>query len=135
MEQTYDCSPKPQPEKLTHHVSRTVHNIFHPHHRVSFIAPMVLSCKMPEMETVVITADSPVPKLDTPGSGTPGSGGGYYPDEGGGELYTASIETIGAQGYNTKPVAVPAPDGWITLIPGVIAVILLTRRRRARCPL
>lgn len=124
---SYDCSPKPLPEKFTSHVSRVVHNVFHPHHQQHYIAPMVLMCKLPDMETVTITAgaDQP-PNFDIPGPNSPeyfGSDGysGY------GSLYVPEFSIA-----PSKPVSVPEPSSLILLFPALVIMFLIVKLKTRR---
>lgn len=119
----YDCSPKPRPEGIAHHATRVVHNVFHPHHRIEFFAPMVLTCKVPELETVTVTAvvDSPNVPLPPEHTSGYGPGGGFYSGSVG---YTTP--DIGVD-YHTRPVSVPEPPAWLLVLPAILIMVLIRR--------
>lgn len=119
---SYDCSPHPAVEKLTAHVSRVVHNVFHPHHRVHFFAPIVLSCKPPEMETVTITATT-----DAPGGAPPATPD--YPGNYGGGEYAGSYGSLELEGHVVH-ASVPEPSSVLIMLPAFLAVMLATRYGR-----
>lgn len=133
----YDCSPKPKPEPVVHHAIRAVHNWLHPQHKHVYIAPIALSCKMPDMETITITADSDTPNLvtvDGPQGYGYGYGGGGGSDYGGGYLFTGTPD-IGVDAHNYPPVSVPEPPAILLALPLLFMYILFNfkmKRMRSR---
>lgn len=131
MTNSYDCSPAPLPERLTVHVSRVVHNIFHPHHQQHrLMAPIVLACHVPDMETVTVMASPELPPGVFPPTDQPGyeGGGGYGYSGGGFGGYVGSI------GVPTKVVSVSVdePATVLMLAPVLVAMIVIGHLRRAR---
>lgn len=128
---TYDCSPTPVPERLTAHVSRVVHNIFHPHHiQHRLLAPVVLACHVPEMETVTVMATPELPPGVFPPTDQPRYSGGGYAYSGG---YVGGFAGGGGSiGTPMKAVSVDEPLGVLVLAPVLIAMIVIGHFRRER---
>lgn len=132
-ENNYDCTARsaPKHEALSHKAVRTVHNLFHPHHKIFYIAPLVMACKAPDMVTVTVSTDAPhIPGIAPgPGDDIPagysGGGGGYYSGFDSPGAYGQGYELIGVAGggYNNLPHAsVPEPSALWLLLAGMIAV-------------
>lgn len=123
---TYDCSPTPVPERLTAHVSRVVHNIFHPHHiQHRLLAPVVLACHVPEMETVTVMATPELPPGVFPPTDQPGYSGGGYAYSGG---YVGGFGGLDA--VPAKAVSVDEPATVLMLAPVLIAMMLIGHVKR-----
>lgn len=128
MTDTYDCTPHPKPEGIVHHTARVITNLFHPHHKHAYFAPMALVCKVPEMETVTVTAsqDAP-PSLHLPPDALGGFPGGAYSGYG----YDGCMAACTVQSAPNKPVGVPEPGAWALMVPALFAVLLAYRKVRS----
>lgn len=129
----WNCAPTVKHENVVHHATRVIHNLFHPHHHVDYMPPLMLQCHEPEMDTVTITADHDVPAFTPPG--TDDTGGAYYmppgdyaPPGGGGYAYGSSIGSPG-YGHGAAPVSVPEPSAWMFMLPMVWIIFMVTRKR------
>lgn len=122
----YDCSPRPLPEAVVHRTVRAVHNLFHPHHKHLYAAPIALMCHEPQMETVTVTANVDAPGMPT-GIDAPDIGFGYSGTAM--SSYGNISSGVGVAGRTSvsHPVAVPEPAGYLMLLPALLAVWLIRR--------
>lgn len=124
MTDTYDCSPHPR-EGVVHHTARVIHNLFHPHHpQPAPLFPIALSCAVPEMETVTVTAEPTHTNIGVPAQ----EGGSMLVSYAPGYGYSTGFPE-GVQPVSTHPVAVPEPGALLLLAVGMAAVFLRCFRR------
>ena len=130
-----DCTAKAEPTYSR--ISRTVHNFFHPHHRVY---PKPVMCGDPDMITVNVEApplhDEITPADTSLNVGYMATGGLYgsavivtpwssLPINEPAVWYDAR-DTVTHEEH--KPQCVPEPAEWLVLITGLVAMFAMRRR-------
>lgn len=129
------CNPT---EPVAHRVKRALSNLWHPHRpRIAYAPSVPLICREPDLQTVSIEAPPWVPLtiLDAPSPSQGYGAGGYYspavviwatPGEPIPQPERPDFKPI----HETQPV--PAPPGFWVMAAGLLAVLLIRRRKASR---